>query len=277
MSPLVNWEEIRQLTMPPGPPRDSGGGGNMWDNSAEMYNQMARMEKTYTLNQLNAFDTAKTDTVLDIGCGPGRISVPMAQRAKSVTSLDSAEKMLAYCQQNAKEAGVTNLKPLLLDWKDVVPGKNLEQHDIVVASRSPAMNDLQKTSALARKYVVVIAWANAPNIPTIIGDLFKGVPEARPTPPMRMDRRIGYNVNYNIIYDAGYDPNVRIVTDGFTADFESREKAYAELWKLRQVPGEIPNIFRQNTDRWLTENRNGVTFRRETRSFVIWWEPKTAV
>jgi SAM-dependent methyltransferase len=274
MSPLINWEELREL-LPQGPSRDTeGGSGSVWDSGAEMYDRMAKMEKSYTLNQINAFDTTTEDTVLDIGCGPGRISVPMAQRAKSVTALDSSEKMLAYCQQNAKEAGVSNLRTCLLDWKKAVPGSDLEPHDIVIASRSPGMNDIQKLSSLARKYVVVIAWANAPNIPMILGDLFKGVEETRRTPPMRIDRRVGYNVTYNIIYDAGYDPNIKIVTDGFTRDFASRDEAYAELWLLRKAPGEIPHLFKRNVDQWLTGNKNdGFTFRRETRSFVIWWEP----
>jgi SAM-dependent methyltransferase len=276
MSPLINWEELRQLSMPPGPPRSrEGEAGNMWDKSADMYNRMARMEKSYTLNQINAFETARTDTVLDIGCGPGRISVPMAQRARSVTSIDSSEKMLAYCRQNAREAGIANLDARLLDWEKAVAGENLEQHDIVIASRSPGMSDIRKISSFAKKYAVVIAWANAPNIPMIIGDLFKGLDQDRRMPPMRIDRRIGYNVTYNIIYDAGYDPNVRIVTDGFTQDFATREQAYTELWQLRELPGTIPPLFKQNADRWLTDNPGGgVTFRRETRSFVIWWEPQ---
>ncbi len=281
MAGIINWEELRQLTMPPEVSRmASGQGGNMFDNdqSANMYNQMAGMEKTYTLNQINCFETTKKDTVLDIGCGPGRISVPMAQRAKSVTSLDQSEKMLNHCKRNAKEAGVTNLKALLLDWKDAILGENLEQHDIVIASRSVGMNDIKKISSFARKYVVVIAWANAPNIPMIIGGLFEGVGEARKFPQMRIDRRIGYNVTYNTVYDAGYDPNIKIVVDGFTKDFASKEDAYKDLWRLQQTaePAPVP-IFKKNVDKWLSKNKSGgVTFRRETKSFVIWWEPKSA-
>lgn len=276
MEPIINWEVLRQLVMPPPPPGGIGEKtGNMWDKSADMYNRMARMEETYTLNQINVFDTEKSDTVLDIGCGPGRISVPMAKRAKSVTALDSSEKMLEYCRENAEKAGVNNLYTLLMDWKEVELGKNLEQHDIVIASRSPGMSDIQKMSSIARKYVVIIAWANAPNIPMILGDLFQGVEGAKKSPLVRMDRRVGYNVTYNMVYDAGYDPNVRIVTDGFTHDFTDREEAYRELWQLREVPGDIPPVFKQNVDKWLTENKDGgITFRRETRSFVIWWEPK---
>ena len=277
MSPLINWDELRQLTMPAGTPRQPEGTSvNMFDNdqSANMYNQVAKMEKSYTLNQINAFETLKNDTVLDIGCGPGRISVPMAQRAKSVTSLDSSPKMLAHCKRNAQEAGVTNLNTLLLDWKDAELGKNIEQHDIVIASRSTGASDLKKLSSFAKKWAVTIAWANAPNIPNIVGDLFTGVPEARKFPPMRNDRRISYNVTYNMIYDMGYEPNIRVVTDGFTKDFASKAEAYQDLWQLNSISGTISPVFRENCDKWLSKNsQGGVTFRRETRSYVIWWDP----
>jgi len=123
-------------------------------------------------------------SVLEIGCGTGRLSIPMARRAKSVTAIDSAEKMLAHCRRNAQEAGVTNLEVRSLDWKDAVLGQNLEPHDIVIASRSPGLADLIKTISFARKYVVLIAWANAPNIPMILGDLFAGTGQD-PRPPAR--------------------------------------------------------------------------------------------
>jgi len=275
---IINWEELRQVTMPEPMRNMEGNPGNSFDTdqASNMYNRVAKMEKTYTLNQINAFDTGKNDTVLDIGCGPGRISVPMAQRAKSVTSLDQSERMLKHCRQNAQEAGVTNLKTLQLDWKDAVLGRNLEQHDIVIASRSPGGSDIKKASSFARKYVVFIGWANAPNIPTVVGDLFTGIDGARKFPPMRIDRRIGYNMTYNTIYDMGYDPNIKIVLDGFTKDYTSQGEAYQDLWKLQPpAEGEPPTVFKNNVDKWLTKNNNGgVTFRRETRSYVIWWEPK---
>lgn len=171
---------------------------------------------------------------------------------------------------------MTNLDTRLLDWNDAVLGNNLEQHDIVIASRSIGMHDVEKISSFAKKFAVVIAWANAPNIPTVLGDLFKDVENTRKYPPMNIDRRIGYNVTYNMIYDMGYDPNIRIVLDGFTRDFTSNEIAYQELWLLQQSEEEaIPPVFRKNVDRWLSPNSSdGVTFRRETKSFVIWWNPK---
>jgi precorrin-6B methylase 2 len=273
MKPLINWEELAKKVESTSPSAE--GGGQRWDRSASMYDQMAKMEKLYTLNQLNAFDTDKNDTVLDIGCGPGRISVPMALRSKSVTAIDVSEKMLSYCQKNAESAGLTNLNARLLDWKDAVLGENLEQHDIVIGSRSPGLYDIKKVNSFARKYAVLIAWANAPSLAQICGELFEGAEDAQQRlQPRKADRQLGYNVTFNIIYDLGLEPNVRIVTDGFTKEFESREEAYQDLRRLREFPDDKLPVFKNNVDKWLFENdKGGVTFKRETRSYVIWWEP----
>ena len=280
MDSLINWDVLRQLSMPPmprgGQPQQPEDPGERWGKSADMYNMIAHMEKRYTLNQLNAFDTDKNDTVLDIGCGPGRISVPMAQRAKSVTSLDASDLMLNHCKDNARAAGVTNINWVKMNWEDAVLGKNVEQHDIVIASRSPGGQDIRKTATFARKYVVLVGWANMPNVPTIVGDLFRGVEGAEGFPPMRpTDRRLGFNITYNQIYDMGFDPNINIVADGWEKDFGSRDEAYAWLWQLRPTGSDVISpVFKKNTDKWLTENKNGgITFRRETRSWVIWFRP----
>jgi protein-L-isoaspartate O-methyltransferase len=272
--PLINWQELQRLNRPPMNPPPQKEEGNMWDHAADMYKQMAAMEKSYTVGFLDAFETRPTDTVLDVGCGPGRISVPMAQRAKSVTSVDSAERMLNHCIQNAKDAGVTNLVPRLLDWETAELGRDLEQHDIVIASRSVGLQDLRKLSSFARRIAVIMSWANAPSIPNILHDIFVGCSQEEDRRgPFPMDRRVGYNVTYNMVYDMGYDPNVRILTDGFTRDFSCREEAYAEMVSLGTVaPGKM-DVYRSNLDRFLTQNPDGsVTFRRETRSFVMWWE-----
>ena len=274
MKPIIDWAGLQSLFMPP--PPDSGGGGPNWDEAAPMYNMMAEMERVYTYNQVDCFDTAPEDTVLDIGCGPGRISCIMAERARSVTSLDFFPIMLEYCRKNADSRGLTNVHTMHMDWKDARPGDNLQQHDIVIASRSVGMFDIRKLNAFAKKYAVLIAWANAPSIPPILDELFKGTSEIeRSRPPMfRMDRRIGYNAAWNMVYDMGADPNIRIVTDGFTKDFMDEQAACEWLRQLRPFEDEYLSVFRKNLEPYLTANKDGsVTFRRETKSYVLWWKP----
>jgi ribosomal protein L20 len=45
------------------------------------------------------------------------------------------------------------------------------------------------------------------------------------------DRRLGYNVFYNMVYDLGHDPNIKIVTDGFTKDYAAPFLVLTELVK----------------------------------------------
>ncbi len=282
--PFINWDELGDLRMPPRPAADKNGKGPKqgiggWDGQARFYNQVAKMEAGYTLNQINCFDTSKEDTVLDVGCGPGRVTVPMAKRAKKVTSIDASPKMLEFCRANAEAAGLTNVETRLLDWEDEESYQSLEKHDIVIASRSVGMGDIHRLSNLAKKYAVIIIWCYGyPSIPMITGELFKGAEkeERPPMPQMMKDRRLGNNLMYNRIYDLGYNPNLNIVEDGFTKDYASREEAYADLRKLREEIDETKiDVFRANVDKFLTENPDGtVTYLAKTKSIVLWWKPE---
>ena len=274
--PIINWEALQNLIQPPMP--DQGSGGPNWDRVAPMYNMMAEMERSYTYNQINCFDTNAGDTVLDIGCGPGRIACIMAERAKSVTALDMYPKMLEYCSANAAARGLLNVTPRLLNWHNAELGKNIEQHDIVIASRSVGMWDIRKLNAFAKKYAVLVCWANAPSIPPILNELFAGtsaeVPgKGRPS-GWREDRRVGYNAVWNMVYDLGADPNIRIVTDGFTKDFGSYEEAYDWLRQLMPFEDQYLPVFQENLNPYLAQTKDGiVTFRRETKTYVLWWKP----
>lgn len=274
LPPLINWKALQRLSMPPQPkPPATAAGENMWDKEADMYRRMAAMERVFTLPQLDFIPVSPEDTVLDIGCGPGRISIPMAQRAKKVTAIDTSEKMMAHCRTNAEAAGVTNLEIRFQDWMEAVPGENLELHDIAIGCRSVGLQDFEKLSAAARKIAVVIAFANGPSIPEILSGLFDGATERPMFRPRPRDRRLDYNVMFNMAYDLGYEPNLRIFPDGFTADFSCREEAYTELARLSRFPITDMDRCRANLDRWLTDNGDGtVTFLRPTRSFVMWWD-----
>jgi SAM-dependent methyltransferase len=293
--PLINWDVIQELVHgrfgpPPrpqgagphgGPPHAMPGRGiGGWDNSAEFYYRMVRMEEPYTLKQLELIETAPTDTVLDVCGGCGRVAVPLARRVASVTLLDASPKMLELAHEYASEEGVEDkIQPLLFDWDDRAAAERLPQHDIVVTSRNQSIGDLDRLARLARKWVVLIIWANgAPSIPQIVGRLFEGAQEEgadRRPPGPHMDRRLGNNLFYNRAYDLGFEPNVRIVDDGYTKTFPDRESAYdflSGLGMFAVAPGK-EDVFRRNCDQFLTDQPGGaVTFFSPTASMVLWFQ-----
>ena len=290
--PLVNWDVIQQMMFRRMPPVGKDGGGKGapgmpgrgiggWDGQAENYNRMIHMEARFTLNQVDCFDTSPSDTVLDIGCGPGRITMPMAERAASVTALDASPRMLEHVRDNCAARGITNVETLLCDWEDEADAARIETHDIVICSRTVALGDIERIAALARKWGALVIWANgAPPIPAILGRLFEGTQEdedGRPLPNFpHMDRRCGNHVFYNLIYDHGFDPNVKLVEDGFERVFASREEAESELRKLSpDMSTNKIDRFRTNLEPFLTERPDGsVYFLAPTRSIVYWFSPE---
>lgn len=50
-----------------------------------------------------------SQTVVDIGCGPGTLSLPIAQRAARVIAVDPVPGMLATGERRARATGVTNI------------------------------------------------------------------------------------------------------------------------------------------------------------------------
>lgn len=275
MAGIINWEELLTITKPPmrhKPEHDPV----RQKNFADFYNKVASMEKLYTLNQVNALPLLPDDTLLDMGCGPGRLSVPLAQRVKSVTSLDISGEALKYCRMNADAAGLTNLTTKKLNFEDAVAGENIEKHDVVICSRSVGLRNLKKLSGFANRLTAIISFANAPTIPQLLSNIFNGTSvENGGKPPFATygtDRRVNYNVLFNIVYDLGYEANIKVVEDGFTKDYDSKEEAYEDIITLGKVDEDKMNIYRQNLDKYLTKNdKGGIIFFIETRTCVIWW------
>ncbi|MGB9874294.1 MAG: class I SAM-dependent methyltransferase, partial [Hydrogenobacter sp.] len=43
---------------------------------------------------------------VDLGCGPGYFTIPLALKCKKVYAVDSEDKMLEICKQRVKESGL---------------------------------------------------------------------------------------------------------------------------------------------------------------------------
>lgn len=152
--------------------------GPNWNKEAETYDRFVLSELDDTRAYLDAIGLEGGQSVLDVCCGPGRISVLAAERGCRVVGIDSAEKMLERARGNAAERGVADRCDFrLLDWNCALPGQNVQPADVVIASRCRAMMDVEKLSALARHRVAIQIFADAPSIPALKGVLFSGCGE----------------------------------------------------------------------------------------------------
>lgn len=69
-------------------------------------------------------------SVLDVGAGPGRHTLPLARLASHVTAVEPSEAMRQQLEANVEDAGLTNVQIVAAEWPDMP----VEPADVVVCS-----------------------------------------------------------------------------------------------------------------------------------------------
>jgi cobalt-precorrin-6B (C15)-methyltransferase len=59
-----------------------------------------------------------TDTVIEIGCGTGKVSIAVAQLAKKIVSLDKRPEAITTAQEAAQKSGIHNIEFFCTDAVD---------------------------------------------------------------------------------------------------------------------------------------------------------------
>ncbi|AMN47590.1 methyltransferase type 11 [Steroidobacter denitrificans] len=125
-----------------------------WDARADGISRRS-MQSRYAQEFIGRMDLSGCSTLLDVGCGPGTISLPLAARLGTIYGLDYSQGMLDALIANADLLGVDNVQPILRAWED--DWSDIPSCDIVVASRSTSVQDmaaaLEKLNDKANKRV----------------------------------------------------------------------------------------------------------------------------
>lgn len=101
--------------------------------------------------------------VLDIGCGTGIFTLPLAKEAQQATGVDFSEDMLARLEATASENAIKNVSTICLSWHDA-DLKDLgfiKAFDSAWASMTMAVQsiaDLEKMQNCARDFCVYVGW-----------------------------------------------------------------------------------------------------------------------
>ncbi|QIM62826.1 hypothetical protein A1D29_05720 [Pasteurellaceae bacterium Orientalotternb1] len=131
-----------------------------WDKKADKFAEtFVEKENSYTTQFLNKLSIKPTDSVLDIGCGPGTLALPLACQCQQVYALDFSQGMLALLQKYQKQLNRPNIQTLHKSWND--NWDDVPQADIVIASRATLVGDLDdavnKLISKAKKRVYLTA------------------------------------------------------------------------------------------------------------------------
>lgn len=124
-----------------------------WDNIAATYGEGYDFSFTgdsYLQWMDEEIEFSKDWKVLDIGCGPGCYSLPIAERVKEVVGLDFSENMVLKARENAKRLGIDNVSFIQRDWQNCDMDEFIGQFDLVIAHKTPAICDFNTVERMLK-------------------------------------------------------------------------------------------------------------------------------
>ena len=111
-----------------------------WDKRASGMNLNVH-KSFYVKTFIDKIDTTNASSLLDVGCGPGTITLAIASKMQKVYALDYSEGMLDCVKNNCKEKKLSNVVTIHKSWED--NWDDVPKADIVVASRSMEVKDIK--------------------------------------------------------------------------------------------------------------------------------------
>ncbi|NLV27029.1 MAG: class I SAM-dependent methyltransferase [Methanomicrobiales archaeon] len=149
-------------------------------------------------------------TVLDIGCGPGSLTLPLARAGAKVTSLDISSKMLERLKETAENEDLS-ISPIECSWwtADIDTMKFRNKFDLVIASFTPGIRDVEtfdRMISCSKKYCYYSNFIRRDPVkipPDIYIRILQKVPEQE-------FFAAGFFYPFMYLYTLGFQPIVKI-------------------------------------------------------------------
>jgi len=251
-----------------------------WDRRADKFSKRInrfvdgrdKLDKNDYVSKLLALIKVRPSwSILDIGCGPGTIAIPIAKKVKAVTALDVSSEMLKHLKINAINSGLNNIHAINSSWQDAFKNNLIAEHDVVIASRSLMSGDMKQAisnfNSIARQAVyLTLPIVHLPfdrEVFTAIGR--KGVKHAP------------YVYFYNLLYQMGVLANIEIIRSKVVVEFPDIQAAIDDLqWRTETFSSaELIKIGEYLGN--MTIHRNGtskISHKGYSKWALIWWRKK---
>ncbi|HFQ88477.1 MAG TPA: class I SAM-dependent methyltransferase [Desulfobulbus sp.] len=239
-----------------------------WDRKAASFAE--RTERSiYTEKFLALLQPEEDWSVLDVGCGPGTLALPLARRVKRVTALDFSARMLEILQERVGRAGIDNITACHAGWGDDWQARGIGRHDVAIASRSLAVPDLRAAlEQLCRHATHRVAVTDRVRHGPFDPDAFAAVGR-----PLRPGPDYIYTVN--LLYRMGFLPSVAYIVLEEEMVYDSLEDAVESYrWMFRDLdPAEEKRLQKYVRSITTSADNGSLLLRRRhvpTWAFISW-------
>ena len=259
------WDEMRNQRMRP---MRIGYDPEFRSKLAEDHREIARYNNyEYGRNATDALGEILDENfrVLEIGAGPGTLTLPLAAKVKQVVVIESSEMAVRSLKKNIKDNRVENVEIMEQNWLDAGEREIGGGFDLVVCSHflwqvKDLGKHLEKMEDASRRYCAVIQPAGRDDMvkemwTEITGKSYRG----------EFDPDADYFA-YLILRQLGRLVDVRIMNYGAELDFEQEVRYIASfIGRYVEVDSRMKEVIEQYV------SLKGLS--REGQSAVVmWWE-----
>lgn len=276
MNGFLDWRAL-ELQNDWGVREKSDAMGDRWNEGAHLWDSRWKHEEEFTRRQTDALGLLPTDTVLDVGCGTGPLTMFVAPRVREVVAMDYGRDMLAHLEANAAQRNLTNVRTLQGNWYAMEPGRDIPVCDVAITRWSPAQGDILKFSRCATRYCYSIGSVT----PQFEKDGYSTggywcrstVDESLNTTPRPCGRKYGHNIHFNLLYDHGANPTVSYVVDERVETAPTKEELHLKVFGCARMPVRDKRgagLFERNVS---CNDDGSFTFRHRHVIVVMGWDP----
>lgn len=241
-----------------------------WDKAAPGFFKRTRKED-YQTALFDKLILDEDDVVLDVGCGEGSVTIPIAERVKKVIGLDSSPKMLEYLEKRAEDNNITNIETILKPIEEIRYDE-IGDVDVVVCSRSlngiiPIDEVLSELNKIANKYVFITIFG--PENKKIEKDFDKEI-------DIKTEDFPDYNYFFNILFNMGIYANIERFDLNNYREYDSIDDAVDNgKFRLDLYSDEQKELLKEYLERILTfDEKTGKYYNVKDKAdwIMVWWK-----
>ncbi len=213
---------------------------------------------------------SKEDTIIDLGCGEGSITIPLAKKTKYVTAVDSSKRMLEILNEKCEKENINNVKTIKKELEEVTL-EEVGENDIVLLSRSingifPIKDTLKNINKISKKYVYMTLFG--PENWKFESDFYKSIGK-------KTNDFAPYSYIFNILIDMGIYPNIENLEIKSNRKYKTIQDAMENgKWQLNTLTEEEKKELYNYLDKKLKKNSEGMLENPDDKAdwVLIWWK-----